>query len=217
MHGTREGEGIHGFLPWLVKTLGAKIRNQVPHYDAIHGPKAPVTNNSDRFVFGFPAHRIGVPAFLGPEVAVLKRWGKAGAFQGATQPLTPTILPVQLFIIGSLAIAALPTEPTTQVARRCSQALLPLLQARGVARVLLAGYCNAYSGYTTTQEEYCVQAYEGGSTHFGQWTCAAYQTVLYEMAQELLKPPAERRTDTGLRPHTFTPQQLAAMAWQEVK
>lgn len=216
MHGTREGEGIHGILPWFVMTLGAKIRKQQPNYEAIHGSKNPVTNNTDRFVFGFPADKIGVPSFLSPEVAVLKRWGAAGAFRG-TQPLTPNILPVQIFILGTLAIAALPTEPTTQVARRARAAVLEVLKDRGVTNVILAGYTNAYSGYTTTQEEYQVQAYEGGSTHFGQWTCAAYQTVLYQMAQEMLKPVDQRRRETGLTPHTFTPAQLEAMKWQEAK
>ncbi|MCP4199899.1 MAG: hypothetical protein GY762_22375, partial [Proteobacteria bacterium] len=38
--------------------------------------------------------------------------------------------------------------------------------------------------YLTTFEEYQVQAYEGAHTVFGQWSLAAYRTVLADLGRD---------------------------------
>jgi neutral ceramidase len=212
MHGTREGEGVHGLLPWLCASLGANIRTQFPGYAEVHGPKKPVIDSVRQVFMGQPMKRIPAPGWLSPEVAVVREWAAADAF--GPQPLTPDILPVQVFIIGSLAIAALPTEPTTQVGVRIARQLEAALAPIGVTKAVCGGYSNGYSGYTTTYEEYQLQGYEAGSTHFGQWTCAAYQTVLKQLCEELLKPAPERHLTSSVQPHVFDPVILARRAWK---
>jgi neutral ceramidase len=117
------------------------------------------------------------------------------------------VLPVQIVVLGPLAIAAFPGEPTTQAGRRLRRTLEAALAPRGVRRVLLAGYANAYAGYVATPEEFDVQAYEGASTHFGRWTLGAYQSRFRDLAAELCLPEGAR-TQTGLRPAAIDPAAL---------
>lgn len=126
-------------------------------------------------------------------------------------PWTPNVLPVQLFILGELAIAGVPGELTTQSGRRLRRVLLDTLAAHGVTRVVTCCYANAYAGYVTTPEEYDLQHYEGASTHFGRWTQPAYMATFRELAVELLKPAAERRLDRGAEPIRLTREQLDRM------
>ena len=204
MEGTREGEGVHGLIPYLATQISKSRKLEAPMR---HGPKVPVINCTDRLLLGDAFGKTIIPGFIAPDVKVMKQWANNDAF--APQPLSPNILPVQIFIIGTLAIAALPTEPTTVVGRRIRATLQDVLADRGVKHVVVKGYANAYSGYTTTYEEYQLQGYEAASTHFGQWTCAAYRTVLRDLALELCKKPSERTPYTDLRPHTFTERDLA--------
>jgi neutral ceramidase len=103
----------------------------------------------------------------------------------APYPWTPEILPVQIAVIGDLAIVAVPFEATTMAGRRLRQAVLDELAPAGVERVVLAGLSNAYSGYVATREEYAIQHYEGASTHFGPYTLAAYQQEFSRLAAAL--------------------------------
>jgi neutral ceramidase len=130
-------------------------------------------------------------------------------------PWTPNVLPVQLFILGELAIAGVPGELTTQSGRRLRKLLLDTLAPRGVTRVVSCCYANAYAGYITTPEEYDCQHYEGASTHFGRWTQPAYMAKFRELALELLKPEAERRLDTGVQPRQRTPEELRRLVHDE--
>ena len=100
------------------------------------------------------------------------------------KPWTPQILPAQLLIIGSVAIAAIPHEMTTTSGQRVEKMLQTELRPLGVETVIVAGYANAYAGYVTTPEEYAVQDYEGASTHFGKWTLPGWMTVFAELARE---------------------------------
>ncbi|MFW5658395.1 MAG: neutral/alkaline non-lysosomal ceramidase N-terminal domain-containing protein, partial [Bacteroidota bacterium] len=203
MRGTREGEGVHGLIPYLATQISKSRKLEQP---LRHGPKVPVINCTERTQLGEPFGKTFLPSFIAPDLKVIKQWAKNAAI--GPQPLSPNILPVQIFIIGSLAIAALPTEPTTVVGRRIRATLEAVLVDRGVKRVVLKGYANAYSGYTTTFEEYQLQGYEASSTHFGQWTCAAYRTVLRDLALELCKRPEDRTPYSELRPHDFSQREL---------
>lgn len=124
-------------------------------------------------------------------------------------PLTPTILPVQVLRIGGLAIVGVQGEPTTVAGLRLERTARRHLAALGISDVVIAGYANAYAGYTTTAEEYTAQAYEGGSTLFGQWSLAATQTVLDQVCARLAVPAERRPQDLGPKPHRFDPQELA--------
>lgn len=97
----------------------------------------------------------------------------------------PTVLPVQLFRIGSLAIMAVPGEPTTAAGRKLRRTVLDVLRADGVDTVVLAGPANAYGGYLTTREEYAKQHYEGASTEFGPHELGAFQQEAAKLADAM--------------------------------
>lgn len=99
-----------------------------------------------------------------------------------TQGLQPSVLPVQIFIIGDLAVIGLPWEVTTVAARRIRAAVLDVLEDSGVNYAVIAGLTNGYVHYLTTREEYSAQQYEGASTIFGPWTQDAVQQELVRLA-----------------------------------
>ena len=101
------------------------------------------------------------------------------------KPWSPEILPIQLFVLGPIALVALPQELTTISGRRIRRALEAELADLGVTEAIAIGYANAYAGYVTTPEEYAEQDYEGASTHFGKWTLPAYLTLFKELVAEL--------------------------------
>jgi len=115
-------------------------------------------------------------------------------------PWTPEILPMQLVTVGSLALAATPSEITTMAGRRLRQTVLARLQPAGITDAVIATQANAYAGYVTTREEYSTQNYEGASTHFGPWTLAAMQQTFDGLAVAL-------RDDTAVAPGP-TPRDL---------
>ncbi|HET7538467.1 MAG TPA: neutral/alkaline non-lysosomal ceramidase N-terminal domain-containing protein [Polyangiaceae bacterium] len=121
-------------------------------------------------------------------------------YQGAlsrelgTSPWVPQILPLQIFRIGSLAIVGLPVEPTTVSGRRLRGAAMSVLGSKGVRRVVINGYANAYASYVTTFEEYQLQNYEGASTLFGQWTLGAWCTKVRELSRSI---GSEERTQSN--------------------
>jgi neutral ceramidase len=99
---------------------------------------------------------------------------------------TPNVLPTQIFVIGQVALVAVPSEMTTMSGRRLKNHLKESLESIGVERIVIAGYANAYSNYVTTREEYQTQNYEGASTLFGEWTLSAYKKVYKDLADSLV-------------------------------
>jgi neutral ceramidase len=87
-------------------------------------------------------------------------------------------LPLQILRLGSLALVALPFEPTTQAGRRLTAVVQRGLVAQGVTHTVAVGYSNDYGGYLTTPEEYACQEYEGGFTLFGRWQLDATRSAL---------------------------------------
>jgi neutral ceramidase len=85
---------------------------------------------------------------------------------------SPTMLPLQIVVMGQLAIAAVPFEMTTMSGRRLQKSLLEALGPR-VKHVVIAGLANDYAGYVTTREEHAAVHYEGASTQFGPDTESA--------------------------------------------
>ncbi len=50
---------------------------------------------------------------------------------------------------------------------------------------IIGPYANSYSGYIVTPFEYLEQEYEAGSTLYGRWTLAAWQTALRQVVDQL--------------------------------
>ena len=99
--------------------------------------------------------------------------GLAGPGQGYKFPglagagLVPGTVPIAMWRIGGLGVAAVPSEVTKQMGLRIRRALEQ--QSGGALdRVALAGLSNAYVSYTSTPEEYDACHYEGSFTLFGR-------------------------------------------------
>ena len=159
----------------------------------------------------FRSGRPLAPGFLDPVVRAVKDLARIDAVGDG--PWTPNVLPVQLLVIGGLAVATLPAEPTTQAGRRMRRALVRTLEDQAISRVVVAGYSNAYSGYVTTAEEYAQQRYEGASTLFGRWTLAVYQTVLDRLASDLGDGPDTDDFASKQRPHLRTRHEVWGQVW----
>lgn len=100
-------------------------------------------------------------------------------------PWSPEVLPLSIQKLGQLAILAVPAELTIMAGRRLMKTVENVLGEQ-LQYTVVAGLANAYSGYVTTKEEYDLQHYEGGSTHFGPWTLNAYQQSFYQLAAKML-------------------------------
>lgn len=131
-----------------------------------------------------PLANLGLPDFVDPLVAELNRQGRQGNLEKGA--MIPTLLPLQIVTLGTLAIVCCPGEFTTTAGRRLREQLQQTLSKRGITHTLICTYCNDYMGYVTTQEEYQAQTYEGGHTVFGQWTLAAFQTEFDRLSEGLL-------------------------------
>lgn len=120
-------------------------------------------------------------------------------------PWTPEVLPIQMFVLGKIAILAVPGEFTTHAGRRVQQTVRPLLQQRGVEHIIITGPANTYAGYVTTREEYNEQHYEGASTHFGQWTLAAFRQQFKVLAEAIT---SGKSAPKGPSPRDLTGKQI---------
>lgn len=174
---------------------------------AAQGPKAILMEAGRKQVLGQPLDKIMLPDFVDPTVGEMKRQARRGAIRKSA--MVPTVLPLQIVIIGQVAIVCCPGEFTTTAGQRVRQTVAERLQGRGIRHVLICTYCNDYMGYVTTNEEYQEQAYEGGHTIFGQWTLAAFQTRFAGLAAELLKPDSSRQHDREMRPVPVPADELA--------
>ena len=175
---------------------------------AAQGPKDILLESGPRHqILGNDVAKLPLPDFVDPTIREMKRQARIGAIKDSE--LVPTVLPLQIVVLGPLAIVCCPGEFTTTSGQRLVQGVRERLRARGVEQVLICTYCNDYMGYVTTNEEYQEQCYEGGHTIFGQWTLAAFQTGFAELAMQLLKPEAERTHDRALRPKPVPAAELA--------
>ena len=147
-----------------------------------------------------------IPAWADPAIGQFKRFHANGSL--GEKPWIPQILPIQIVIIGNLALAGIPGEITTIAGQRLENSLLKVLTDRGVTEVICSTYTNAYCGYITTYEEYQLQMYEGGHTVFGQHFLGAVQTKFKQLSLQLLKPENERNVVEDGRPAFFSEEEL---------
>ena len=217
-----DGPGLPTPLVWLFTRLANRLKRQrLARLDsfsatdqdyyrrlyAAQGVKPILQESGRKLLLGGALGGGGIPDFIDPTVAETKRQARAGAMRESA--MVPTVLPLQILILGDLALISCPGEFTTTAGARLRQTVATRLAPRGVVHVLLATYCNDYMGYVTTWEEYQQQAYEGGHTIFGQWTLAAFQTQFAALADELCKPQAARTHDRTTRPAPAPPDELA--------
>lgn len=129
---------------------------------------------------GFPLDICHREKVISPLFILDKGWGKTNS---------PKYLPVSILKIGQFGVLAGPGEFTVMAGRRIKQSVSEV-EGTGLNHLVFCGYSDAYAGYITTREEYATQQYEGGSTHFGPWTLAAYRQNLYKLATKLANPSA---------------------------
>jgi len=98
-------------------------------------------------------------------------------------PWDPSIVPLQVFKVGSLVIVAPPGEFTTMAGRRLKNLVKDVFGDD--VTVVIAGLSNMYTGYITTYEEYQAQRYEAGSTIYGPHTHAAYMQEFKKLAEAI--------------------------------
>ncbi len=186
--------------------LSPEARHHYQRLYAAQGPKDIVMEAGRKLALGRPLDRLGLPDRADPLVAEMKRQAVAGALNESA--LVPTVLPLQIVILGQIALVCCPGEFTTTAGRRLLDVVSARLRPRGISQVLICTYCNEYMGYVTTREEYQEQAYEGGHTVFGQWTLAAFQTRYAALADELLKPASARGHDRTTQPEPVPVHEL---------
>jgi neutral ceramidase len=200
---------------WLRKLFRGRVRVDASTPQGNKFPFMQVGRGRHGRVFGlFSQARPPVPGGVDPTVARLKVLGRRDAL--GDKPWTPQFMPVQLFVVGSFVIVALPFEPTTVSGRRIRRVTLEALAPLGVSHAVVSGYANAYGGYLTTREEYQVQDYEGASNYAGQWTLAATLTELRRLARDLVvaDTPTLAIQPDAPRPPVFTDAELAIRAWE---
>lgn len=174
---------------------------------AAQDPKPVLMESGRKRILGQSLEHLSVPGFVDPLVGELKRQVSIGAIRESA--LVPTVLPLQIVIIGQLAIVCCPGEFTTTAGKRVRDVVDGILRGRDIRHTLICTYCNDYMGYVTTPEEYREQTYEGGHTIFGKWTLSAFQTRFSRLAAELLKAPEARRHDRTTRPDPAPADELA--------
>lgn len=220
--GTVEGPGMPHAVGTLARTL---IRAQKAYelaaapfkpkekaeriYEKYHtqGPKDILIEADERRILGTrDIKNLVVPGWADPAIGQFKRFHANGSL--GDKPWIPQILPIQLVIIGNIALAGIPAEITTIAGLRLENSLLEILADRGVTEVVCSTYTNAYCGYITTYQEYQLQMYEGGHTVFGQHFLGAIQTKFKQLALEILKPENERNVVEDGRPAFFSEEEL---------
>lgn len=116
-------------------------------------------------------------------------------------PWTPNVLPLQVYGVGNLTIAAAPFELTTMTGRRIDKAVNSQLLPDKKNYVVLSALSNAYAGYVATPEEYQLQRYEGASTHFGPWQASALVQEFSKLTKALT---LNKSVDPGVEPVDLT-------------
>jgi neutral ceramidase len=193
-------------------------RKERLHYKklrAAHGNKKIIVEMQDQKILGYSnPNRLSIPSMLAETVDEIRRQYQSGFLNHS--PWIPVILPIQILIIGELAIVGFPGELTTVAGTRLKKTVLEKLGNRGIIDVIITCYANDYSGYATTYEEYQLQLYEGGNTLFGQYTLAGFQTCFARLADDLCKPEGKRSQLTKkLRPHEFSAAELKKRAFSQ--
>lgn len=227
--GTAEARGMNDALSSIARFLSRTVknyelikarflpeekRNKIRNKYKIQGNKDILFETGAGKVLGTSnISKLIIPSWVDKGIETFKTQYNNGALKA---PWIPQTLPLQLLIIGELAIASFPGEITTIAGSRLKNTIQSILNKRGIKKVILSPYANAYCGYVTTYEEYQYQLYEGGHTVFGEWTLAAFQSKFKELALQLLKEPEERIINKSVVPPEFTKEELSKRSYLKV-
>jgi neutral ceramidase len=225
-----DGPGMHPVLLNLVRPFvkGAKVLDKITmpfknkeEQEAIkrkfkaQGVKDVLSETTAKKVFMTTRiDKLIVPSFLDPSIESLKTFYQN--VKNSPFPWTAEVLPLQIFILGELAIVGVPFELTVVAGRRLQKTMEEALKDKGITQIILSPYANGYSGYITTYEEYQVQMYEGGHTVFGEYSLAALQTKLDALAKEIGKPENNRNIQRDVPPQ-FTEEDLEVFSFYKRK
>lgn len=221
--GTKEGPGMEPVVAALARTLSrgvktaemAKAKLSKPEIAQpildkyrIQGVKDILVEAGECRILGTKdIKNLVIPDWADPAVHAFKKFHANGSL--GDKPWTPQVLPLQIAVIGNIALVGVPAEITTIAGQRLQKTVKDVLGPRGVDHVLVTSYCNAYCGYITTYQEYQAQCYEGGHTVFGEHTLGGFQTKFKELAIEMTKPFDERQALKKDRPTEFTDDELS--------
>lgn len=101
----------------------------------------------------------------------------------------PNTVLFQLIKINDAVIIPLPFEVTTEAGRRIANSVANAFNSNTnnnpIEYLWVTSNANGYFGYSTTQEEYSQQYYEGGHTLYGQYTTAYLSAQLNTLAQDM--------------------------------
>lgn len=207
LEGTKEGPGMPKTVGVFAKGAIATVKlyrkyvysNFMSYRDKVEmmhtfknqAPKAAIIEMGTGHVMGTKRVRnLIIPAIADPIIMYFKELDRKGITKN--MPWGPQVLPLQFFRIGQMGFLGQPSEITTIAGLRLKNTILPILNDIGIDELMICSYANAYAGYTTTQEEYQLQHYEGGHTLYGKWTLAAFQTEFEQLALEFSKSPFTR-------------------------
>jgi neutral ceramidase len=100
----------------------------------------------------------------------------------------PNTVLFQLININDTVVMPLPFEITTESGRRIAASVSQAYQQadQEIKHAWIASNANGYFGYSTTQEEYARQNYEGGHTLYGQYTTAYLAAQLGRLAKDMI-------------------------------
>jgi neutral ceramidase len=173
----------------------------------LQGKKDIIIESGARRVLGTSyVKKLIVPGSVDPTIRNFKVLHPKGWEED--KPWVPHVLPLQIILLGDVALVAVPAEPTTIAAERIRKVIEGILLPKGIHRVIMAPYANAYCGYITTYEEYQHQFYEGGHTVFGEWTLAAFQTKFKQLAEEMVKRADARELQDEVHPPEFSAAEI---------
>lgn len=174
------------------KVAGKSYKEKVALMSGVHGKKKIVLETHDHKFLGISNFKNPlIPGWIEPSIGLFKKFYAVDGYR-SEKPWTAKVLPLQICLLGELALCAFPFEITTIAGKRLKSSLEERLKEKGIEHVILVPYANDYSAYITTNEEYQVQMYEGGHTVFGQWSLAALQTKMDELAQVIEEGKAKR-------------------------
>jgi neutral ceramidase len=158
----------------------------------------------------FDGPLFGAAADLGldPSLVELKRLSLDGLFKENT--ILPQIVPLQIVIIGNVALVNIPGEPSNTSGQRIERMVTEHLVNRNIKKVIVNGYCNENTGYIFTPEEYLFQNSPNmcGFTLYGKWTEPAFRYNFGKLAEAMLLPPDKRDEvlDRSISPPEFSPE-----------
>ncbi len=162
--------------------------------------------NSSALGFKLGGKIVDIFAKFDPVVAQLGADKEKGLHKEHT--LYPRIVPLQIAIIGNVAILGVSGEPGNIAGQRIERAVYEELKNRGVKRVIVNGYANENTGYIFTPEEYPSQfaPQQCGFVLYGRWTCPAFRHNFQKLAHAMLFKGDKREEllDRTIQPPVFS-------------